>query len=398
MHWRTKLVQPQILAPKGFKSLAVPTYRGSTVLFDRQADVVDHWEQLDDRYTYGLYGTPTAMELGARICQLENAHHTFVVPGGQAAIALVYLATCRSGSHVLLPYNAYGPNKEMANGLLKKFGVILEAYDPLIGSEISKLIRPETSLIWTESPGSVTMEVQDIPAICNAAKKLGVPVAIDNTYAAGILFDSFSHGVDISVQALTKYVGGHSDLLLGTVSVRDQRMKVEVGNSFKQLGLAVSPDDCSLALRGLQTLGVRLAQLEKSTIEVAEWLYKNPAIQTVLHPAFPSCPGHKFWIRDFNGSASVFSVLFNDMYSTEQIVTFVESLHLFKIGMSWGGVTSLALVYPDLDRPNTDYAGRLVRFNVGLEDAADLISDLKQAMEKMECSISVFDVDFGSNI
>ncbi|MPQ67198.1 MULTISPECIES: cystathionine beta-lyase [unclassified Pseudomonas] len=384
MHWHTKLVQPQTLAPKGFKSLTVPTYRGSTVLFERQADVVDHWEQHDDRYTYGLYGTPTALELGARICQLENAYHTFVVPGGQAAIALVYFATCQAGSHVLVPYNAYGPNKEMASGLLKRFGVHVEFYDPLIGEGIAELIRPETALIWTESPGSVTMEVQDIPGICKAASALGVPVAIDNTYSAGILFDAFAQGVNISVQALTKYVGGHSDLLLGSVSVRDERTKMEVGSSFKQLGLAVSPDDCSLALRGLQTLGIRMAHLEKSTIEIAEWLDRNQVIQTVFHPAFPSCPGHEYWIRDFIGSASVFSVLFSEEYSADQVLKFVDALRLFKIGMSWGGVTSLALVYPKLDRPNKDYAGRLVRLNVGLEDTADLIADLKQAMEKME--------------
>lgn len=382
MHWRTKLAQPQSLAPGGFKSLAVPTYRGSTVLFDTQAEVVDHWRTDTGGYSYGLYGTPTALELAARIGQMEGALHTFLVPGGQAAIALVYLALGAAGSHVLVPHSVYGPNKEMSAGVLKRFGVEVESYDPLIGAGIAALIRPATAVIWTESPGSVTMEVQDIPAICAAAHARNVPVALDNTYAAGVLFDAFAHGVDISIQALTKYVGGHSDLLLGSVSVREARFLDIIGDTYKQLGLAVSPDDCSLALRGLQTLGVRLAHLEASTLKVAQWLAAQPGVKTVFHPALPSCPGHQFWKRDFTGSASVFSILFDTRYTAGQVGAFVDGLKLFKIGMSWGGVTSLALVYPNLDRPQ-DYAGRLVRLNVGLEEPEDLIADLAQALKGM---------------
>lgn len=380
MHWRTRLVQPQQLAPTGFKSLTVPTYRGSTVLFDSQADVRDDWKQQQDRYTYGLYGTPTAMELAARVGQLEGAHHTFTVPGGQAAIALVYFALCATGSHALVPYSAYGPNKEMASNLLKRLGVEVEPYDPLIGAGIAALIRPNTALIWTESPGSVTMDIQDIPAICKAAHTLGVPVAIDNTYAAGVLFDAFAHGVDISVQALTKYIGGHSDLLLGTVSVKNDHLKEVVGDTFKQLGLAVSPDDCSLALRGMQTLGIRLTHLENSTLAIAGWLAEQPMIESVLHPAFASCPGNEIWKRDFTGSGSVFSVLFTESISPIQVEAFVDALKVFKIGMSWGGLTSLALVYQGLIRPNMEYGGRLVRLNIGLEEVDDLKADLAQAL------------------
>lgn len=380
MHWRTRLAQPQSLAPAGFRSLTVPTYRGSTVLFDKQADVVDHWRQDEAGYSYGLYGTPTALELAARIGQLENALYTFLVPGGQAAIALVYLAMCDTGSHALVPHNVYGPNKEMSAGLFKRLGIEVEGYDPLIGADIAKQIRPNTALIWTESPGSVTMEIQDVPAICAAAHAKGVAVALDNTYAAGVLFDAFAHGVDISIQALTKYVGGHSDLLLGSVSVREARFLERVGDTFRQLGMGVSPDDCSLALRGLQTLGVRLAHLEDSTLKVARWLATQPGIAAVFHPALPSCPGHAHWKRDFQGSASVFSILFDDRYSAKQVGAFVDGLQLFKVGMSWGGVTSLAIVYPNLDRPGKDYAGRLVRLNIGLEDADDLIADLARAL------------------
>jgi cystathionine beta-lyase len=202
MHWHSQLVDPETLAPGGFRSLATPVYRGSTVLFDNAAQVVDDWRHAQHGYTYGLYGTPTAIELGARIAQLERARHSFIVPGGQAAIALVYLACCGAGSHALVPFNAYGPNRAMADGLLKRMGIEVQTYDPLIGAGIAALIRPNTTLVWTESPGSVTMEVQDVPAIVAAARTRGVPVALDNTYAAGVYFDAFAHGVDISMQAL----------------------------------------------------------------------------------------------------------------------------------------------------------------------------------------------------
>jgi cysteine-S-conjugate beta-lyase len=220
-HWRTRLISADIQAPPGFRPLAPAVHRGSTVVFDRLADVSDDWEQ-KDRYTYGLYGTPTTLELGRRIAALDGARHTFVTPGGLAALALVFFAYCRAGSHVLIPESAYGPMKELAEDLLAGFAIEVERYDPLIGAGIAALIRPHTALIWCESPGSITMEVQDVPAIVAAARARGVAVALDNTYAAGVLFDAFAHGVDVSAQALTKYVGGHSDLLLGAVSVRDQ--------------------------------------------------------------------------------------------------------------------------------------------------------------------------------
>ena len=380
MDWRTKLLNPAPQARRDYRSLATPVYRGSTVLFDKQAAVSDDWQQAENGYTYGLYGTPTTLELAARISAMESARYTFIVPGGQAAIALVYMAYCKAGSHALVPYTAYGPNREMAEGLLRGFGVEVEPYDAMAGAEIEKLIRPETTLIWCESPGSVTMEVQDVPAIVKAAHAHGVAVALDNTYAAGVLFDAFTHQVDVSVQALTKYIGGHSDLLLGSVSVRDDKAYEAMGPVYRQLGLAVSPDDCSLALRGLQTLPVRLAQLETSTLQVARWLADQPQIETVLHPAMPSCPGHEFWQRDFTGSASVFSFIFKEAITAAQTEQFLESLTLFGIGMSWGGINSLAVVYPDIDRPDKDYGGRLVRLNIGLESPDDLIYDLQRAI------------------
>jgi cystathionine beta-lyase len=381
MDWRTKLLDPNPRARRDYKSLATPVYRGSTVLFDDQSSVKDSWDQAENGYSYGLYGTPTALELAARIAEIEGAHRTLIVPGGQAAIALVYFAYCTTGSHALVPYSAYGPNKEMAEGILRGLGIEVEAYDPMIGAGISEFIRPNTALIWCESPGSVTMEVQDVPAIVKAAHNKDVAVALDNTYAAGVMFDAFGYGVDVSIQALTKYVGGHSDLLLGSVSVRDAPAFEQMGPIYRQLGLAVSPDDCSLALRGLQTLALRLEQLEKSTLQVAHWLADHPKIQAVFHPALASCPGHDVWKRDFTGSTSIFSIWFTDDVSPTQVEAVIDSLELFQIGLSWGGGNSLAIVYPDVERPGQDYAGRLVRLNVGLEHTDDLICDLKNALQ-----------------
>lgn len=384
MDWRTKLLNPAPQARRDYTSLVTPVYRGSTVVFDDQAAVSDDWRQAEMGYSYGLYGTPTTLELAARITEIEGGRFSFVVPGGQAAIALIYLAYCTAGTHALVPHSAYGPNKAMAEGMLRGLGIEVEPYDPIIGAGIAHLIRDNTALIWCESPGSVTMEIQDVPAIVDAAHARDVPVALDNTYAAGVLFDAFAHGVDVSMQALTKYVGGHSDLLLGTVSARDEAAYQAIGPIYKQLGLAVSPDDCSLALRGLQTLAVRLAHLEKATLEVAQWLHTHPLVAQVFHPALPDCPGHDLWQRDFSGSSSVFSFTFVDSVPPEQVIAWLDRLEIFRIGMSWGGVNSLAVVYPRLERPNIDYGGRLVRLNIGLEDTRDLIADLTRAFAMLQ--------------
>ena len=383
MDWRTKLLDPKPQARQDYASLATPVYRGSTVVFDDQATIIDDWQQADKGYSYGLYGTPTTLELASRIAGIEGARETFIVPGGQAAIALIYLAYCQAGSHALVPHSAYGPNKAMAEGLMRGLNVEVEPYDPMIGPGISDLIRKNTTLIWCESPGSVTMEIQDVPAIVKVARAKDVAVALDNTYAAGVMFDAFAHGVDVSMQALTKYVGGHSDLLLGSVSVRDDAAYTKLGSIYQQLGLAVSPDDCSLALRGLQTLAVRLEALEKATLIVANWLTNHPQIDKVYHPALPSCPGHDIWARDFKGSTSVFSFTFKDTVSATKVVDFINALNVFKIGMSWGGINSLAIVYPDLQRPDQDFGGRIIRLNIGLEAPNDLIADLDQATKTL---------------
>lgn len=377
LDWRTKLIHPQVAAPEGFRSLVTPTYRGSTTLFESAADVTDDWDQTRVAYSYGLYGTPTSFELAARISDLEGGGHCFLTPGGQAAIALISLAFAQAGGHMLLPESAYGPNRELADRILARLGVTIEYYDPLVGGEIESLIRENTRLIWLESPGSVTMEVQDVPAITEAARRAGVVTALDNTYSAGVLFDAFAHGVDVTMQALTKYIGGHSDLLLGSVTVRDPAHYQAIGDAHQLLGMGVSPDDCSLALRGMQTLGIRLERLEDSTLTVARWLAEQPEVERVLHPALPSCPGHEYWQRDFTGSASVFSVVFAPSAQPEAIIRCVDSLNLFKIGYSWGGVTSLVMPFFSLKRRHRAYGSQLVRFNIGLETADDLIADLE---------------------
>lgn len=383
LSWQSKLIHPQARAPEGFQSLATPTYRGSTTLFPSAGRVLDHWDQQQVPYSYGLYGTPTSLELGARIAELEGGRHCFLTPGGQAAISLIGLSLLSAGGHVLIPDNAYGPNRELADRVLGRLGVEAEYYPPLLGAGIAERLRPNTQLVWCENPGSVSMEVQDVPAIAAAARAAGVPVALDNTYAAGVLFDAFAHGADIAMQALTKYIGGHSDLLLGSVTVRDRALYERIGDTHQLLGMGVSPDDCSLALRGLQTLGVRLAQLQASTLEVAQWLASRDEIERVLHPALPGSPGHEVWRRDFTGSASVFSVLFRPQLSIDAIVRAIDRLQLFKIGYSWGGVTSLVMPFFGLRRDHGAPGRNLVRFNIGLEAPRDLLADLQQAFSAL---------------
>ncbi|MFY9740188.1 MAG: cystathionine beta-lyase [Candidatus Cybelea sp.] len=382
--WQTRLLHSQARIPQGYRSLAAPVYRGSTTLFANAASVTDDWDQERAGYTYGLYGTPTSLELAARICELESGRHTILTPGGQSAIALVDFALLKAGDHILLPQSVYRPNRQLTTSLLARFGVGSTFYDPTIGAEIGELFNERTRLVWTESPGSVTMEVQDLPAIVAAAHARDALVALDNTWSAGVLLDAFAHGVDVTMQAITKYIGGHSDLLLGSVTVRDERLYRRLGDARQVIGAAVSPDDCSLALRGLQTLAVRLDAIERSTLAIANWLDERPEVERVLHPALPSCPGHEFYARDFLGSSGVFSIVLRPGPTREAVAAFVDALQLFEIGYSWGGTTSLAVAYTighASGRPTYDH--RLVRFSVGLESTSDLIGDLEKAFSQL---------------
>lgn len=382
--WKTKLIHSDAKIPQGYKSLATPVYRGSTTVFPSAAAVRDTWDQNRVGYTYGLYGTPTVLELAARISELESGAHTILTPGGQAAISLINFAFLQAGDHILIPASVYFPNRQLASRLLSRFGVTATFYDPLIGAGISELFQENTRLVWCESPGSITMEVQDLPAIVAAAHAQKILAVLDNTWSAGVLLDAFQHGVDISMQAVTKYIGGHSDLLLGSVTVRDAALYQKLGATQQNVGFAVSPDDCSLALRGLQTLSVRLSHIENSALAVAKWLAARPEIDRVLHPALESCPGHEFWKRDFLGSSGVFSIVFKPGPTQQQVYAFADALKLFKVGYSWAGVTSLAVAYNIGRIPGRPpYEHRIVRLNIGLEATEDLISDLEQALQKI---------------
>lgn len=379
--WETRLIHSEVEVPRDFHSLATPVHRGSTTLFDRAAAAREDWRVDRAGYTYGQFGTPTTLELAARVAELEGGRHTLLAPGGQAALSLVNLALTKTGDHVLIPDSIYHPHRVLATGLLARFGVEAEFYPPTVGAAIETHLRDDTTLVWCESPGSVTFEVQDVPAIAAAAHARGAVVALDNTWSAGVFFDAFAHGVDVSMQALTKYIGGHSDLLLGSVTLRDEKLYQRIGDTLQFLGSVVSPDDCSLALRGMKTLAVRLRALEVSTLRVARWLAERPEIEAVFHPALPSCPGHEIWKRDFTGSTSVFSILFQPRYTREQLLAFIDALKLFGIGYSWGGVTSLVVPHfaPRRDTPSVR-RGSLVRLNIGLEATEDLIVDLEQAL------------------
>ena len=399
--WKTKLIHSDATVPEGFRALSTPVYRGSTVLFENAAAASDRWNQHEIGYTYGLYGTPTALELGAKVCELEKGFRTFITPGGQAAISLIHLALLRAGDHVLLPESIYGPNRMFSNGVLRRFGVEVSYYPPDAGARIGSEFKANTRLVWCESPGSITMEVQELPAIAQAAHEHGALAVLDNTWAAGIYLDAFAMGMDVTMQALTKYVGGHSDLLLGSVTVRPEQMDSQVasrtgnakmsaqeiyehlGDTHQMLGCASSPDDCSLALRGFKTMAVRLKAVEQNALVLAKWLSARPEVETVLHPALPSCPGHELWKRDFTGSSGLFSFVFKPQYSKEQVLAFVDALRLFKIGYSWGGVSSLAMTY-DLQSPKRPaYGSRLVRLYTGVEAIEDLMADAEQALGKL---------------
>ncbi len=383
--WRTRLIHSDVHVPEGYRSLASPVFRGSTTLFPDAASVDDSWDQYEVGYTYGLYGTPTTLELAGKICELEKGYRTIITPGGQGAISLINLALLKSGDHVLIPESVYTPNRQLARQVLRRFGVEAGFYPPEIGSGIKDLLRENTRLVWCESPGSITMEVQDVPAISETAHARGVLVALDNTWSAGVYFDAFAHGVDITMQALTKYVGGHSDLLMGSVTVKDPKLYQQLGATQQLLGSASSPDDCSLALRGMRTMAVRLRHIEASALRIARWLVLRPEIERVLHPAIESSPGHDLWKRDFTGSAGVFSIVFKAEATKADVLAFVDELELFEIGYSWGGVASLAVAYNFQGaKGRPAYGHRIVRLNIGLEDTEDLIEDLERCLRHLK--------------
>lgn len=379
--FQTLLTTTDYRPPEGFEAFTTPIHHASTVLFRDVAALRSRNWQGKSAYTYGLHGTPTTFTLEARLAEIEGGSDCLLAPSGLAAIAMIDLALLRAGDDFLIPENVYNPNRELAQWLEHDFGITARYYDPLIGEDIAGLIRPNTRLIWTEAPGSVSMEVPDIPAICRAAHAHGIPVALDNTWSAGIGFRAFTHGVDIVMQALTKYHSGGSDVLMGAAITRDKALHKKITHAHMRLGMGVSADDAYLVLRGLPSMKLRFDAHDAAARQIAQWLKARPEISRVLHPALPDCPGHALWQRDFTGAGGLFSVLFDPRFSEAQTDRFIDSLRLFRIGYSWGGANSLAVPYRmDQIRQRWTGEGQLVRFNIGLESVDDLIADLSQAL------------------
>jgi len=384
---QTKLIHSDYTAPEGFAALPTAIHHASTVLFKDVAALRSRNWQDKTAYTYGLHGTPTSFTLEARLAEIEGGAHCVLAPSGLAAIAMVDFALLKAGDDVLIPDNVYNPNRELGRWLAQDYGISARFYDPLIGAGIAELIRPDTRLVWTEAPGSVSMEVPDIPAICDAVRQRRVAgqdihVALDNTWSAGIGFRAFDHGVDIVMQALTKYQSGGADVLMGAVITRDKALMQRIEMAHMRIGFGVGMDDAYLVLRGLPTMKLRFDAHDAGARKVAAWLKARPEIASVLHPAFADCPGHENWTRDFTGAGGLFSVVFDERYSEAQTDRFVDRLKLFKIGFSWGGANSLCVPYRiQAMRKNWRGSGQLVRFNIGLEDPADLIADIEQALQ-----------------
>lgn len=353
-----------------------PVVHASTVLYPDYATMRDR----SQKYTYGTRGTPTTDALCEVLDELEGSAGTVLVPSGLAAVTIPLLAFVSGGDHILVLDSCYSPTRDFCDKVLARMGVDVEYYDPLIGGGISALIRDNTSVIFTESPGSNTFEIQDIPAICKAAHERNAIVMIDNTWATPLYFKPLEHGVDISIHALTKYPAGHSDLVLGSVSANERCWK-RLHTHHGIMGCCASPDDTYLTLRGIRSMGVRIREHEKNAIEMATWLEANPAVATVMHPALPSHPQHDLWKRDFKGSTGLFGFTLktDDM---EKAARFYDALNLIGRGYSWAGYESLAVLASLSDRQIAKGTGDgvLVRLNVGLEDPEDLKADITQAL------------------
>ncbi len=363
-----------------------PVHRGSTVLVPSCQDRLDNWGKRNERVmTYGTAGSPTQWALEDVVAEIEGGAHCTVVETGLAAVTAPLMACLRAGERCLMPDSVYGPARALADGLLAGWGIETTYYDPTISAaQLEALWTPNTRVLYLESPGSHTFEMQDVPALCAVARRHGAVSMIDNTW--GIRhFQPFAHGCDVSIQALTKYVGGHSDILLGSITTADRELHLKIRNASLAMGHYASPDDAWLALRGARTMAVRMAQQEGAAMEVARWLQARPEILRVMHPALPQDPGHAIWKRDFTGACSLFGVVFQPDYTQEQVFRFVDNLKLFGIGASWGGFESLALpTNATLTRRVTGpLPGQAVRIHIGLEDVPDLLADLEQGLGRL---------------
>ncbi len=357
-----------------------PIYRGSTILFP----TVEALEANDQPFTYGRLGTPTVRALEEAIAELEGGHRTLLAPSGLSAIATSLLAFLAAGDEVLVVDSVYRPARRFCDNVLKRLGVTITYYDPLIGAGIDKLITKKTKVVFTESPGSQTFEVQDIPAIAKAAHGAGAIVILDNTWATPLFFKPFAHGADVSIQAATKYIGGHADIMLGSITM-NERASAAVVKTHDDLGLCTGPEDVYLALRGLRSLGARLERHQRSALEIARWLAGRSEVARVIHPGLPSDPGHTLWKRDFTGATGLFSIVLKPV-AHERLAAMLDGLSLFGMGYSWGGFESLILPFDPSDyRSATKWQaeGPALRLHIGLEDVDDLKADLDAGFARL---------------
>jgi cystathionine beta-lyase len=369
---------------KHLGAINTPVYRATTMLFDSVADL-----EADERgeypgISYGLHGLPTVTDLQDAVAALEGGYAALAVPSGLAAITLALLAVTQAGDHVLVTDVVYGPTRRFCDQQLTHFGVDVTYYDPLIGGGIDREIRPNTKLVFAESPGSLSFEVQDVPAIAAAAHARGALLMIDNTWATPLGFSAFAHGADISLHAVTKYIGGHSDVLNGII-VCNQATHPRMHRLWTDMGVSASSDDCFLALRGLRTLSVRLDRHTQSALAIAAWLRQRAEIAEVIFPALPGSRGHELWKRDFTGACGLFGVVLHPV-AKAHLDAMLDSLRLFRMGWSWGGFESLIIpAHPERTRTATRWeaVGPYLRLHVGLEDPADLIADLEQGLARL---------------
>jgi cysteine-S-conjugate beta-lyase len=363
-----------------------PVYRASTILFPTTAE----YERSRDPATrfdvvrYGQLGTPTTFALETAIAAIEGGHRAMLLPSGLAAVTAALQACLAQGDHLLMVDTAYPSTRRFCDAILSRFGVSTTYYDPLIGAGISELLRPNTRVVYLESPGSMTFEVQDVPAITRAAHAAGALVLMDNTWASPYCFQAIEHGVDVSIQAATKFIGGHSDVMMGTITT-SAALYERVRSTVAELGFCVSPDDAYLVLRGLRTLGLRMERHQRSALRVAAWLRTRPEVARVRYPALPDDPGHALWKRDFSGASGLFGVMLAPV-AKANVDAMLDALQLFGLGVSFGGFESLAIpMSPAESRTATtwDWKGPYLRLHVGLEDPDDLIADLDRAFDRL---------------
>lgn len=361
-----------------------PVFRGSTVLYPDVKSYEHHDPDNFKSKRYGIHGTPTTFALEEAVARLEGGHAAVALPSGLAAAVAALAPFAKQGAHILMADTVYGPTRKFCEKRLKPFGVEVQYYDPLLGGMIARLIRPNTTAIYCESPGSLTFEMQDLPAIAEVARAKNIPVLADNTWGTPYFFRSFEHGVDVSIHAGTKYIVGHADALVGLI-VTNEKYWLPVRHAVADYGYCVSPDDCYLALRGLRTIGVRMRHQQQSALKVARWLQTRPEVLRVLYPALENDPGHALWKRDFSGAASVFGIMLKAV-PDDIVANMIDALKLFGIGSSWGGFESLCIrTSPTNGRTATKWnpAGPLIRLHIGLEDPDDLIADLAHGLERM---------------